>query len=156
MPPKEIQAPSGTHVWLVLMKAYRALERVAVHSIQSLDVGLSDFGVLEILLHKGPLRVNDIGRRIRLTSGAITTAVDRLESSGLVTRGPHATDRRARVVHLTARGKEHAARIFAVHQTAMDSVARVLTEDERSTLLELLRKLGTFAEQHGETKPSEE
>ena len=155
MNPKKAKEPSGTHVWLVLMKAYRSLERVAVHSIESLDVGLSDFGVLEILLHKGPQPVNEIGRRIALTSGAITTAVDRLESSGFVTRGPHPTDRRARVVHLTARGKEHAARIFAVHKTAMDSVARVLTEEERSTLLELLKKLGTFAEQHEEVKALE-
>ena len=156
MASKTTKAPSGTHVWLVLMKAYRALERVAVHSIESLNVGLSDFGVLEILLHKGPLPVNDIGRRIPLTSGAITAAVDRLEFSGLVTRGPHATDRRARVVHLTARGREHAAKIFAVHKTAMDSVAQVLSEKERSTLLELLRKLGTFAGQQEGTKPSEE
>jgi MarR family 2-MHQ and catechol resistance regulon transcriptional repressor len=152
---RKTKEPSGTHVWLVLMKAYRALERVAARSIESLDVGLSDFGVLEILLHKGPLPVNDIGRRIHLTSGAITTAVDRLESSGLVTRGAHPTDRRARVVHLTARGKEHAARIFTVHKTAMDSVAMVLTERERSTLLELLKKLGISAEQHEEVKALE-
>src|SRR5437868_6397410 len=83
---------SGTHVWLVLMKAHRALQRLATHSIESADVGLSDFAVMEMLLHKGPQPVNEIGRRIELTSGAITTAVDRLESRRLVTREAHESE----------------------------------------------------------------
>src|SRR4051812_14111912 len=110
---------SGTHLWLVMMKAHRALQRLATRSIESSEVGLSDFGVLEMLLHKGPQPVNEIGRTIELTSGAITTAVDRLESRGLVTREAHPSDRRARIVRLTAAGKEQAAKIFAVHKTAM-------------------------------------
>src|SRR3954469_25504023 len=101
---------SGTHLWLVLMKAHRALERLAIRSIESSEVGLSDFAVLEMLLHKGPQPVNEIGRRIELTSGAITTAVDRLESRGLVTREAHVSDRRARIVGHTPRGKEQAAK----------------------------------------------
>src|SRR2546426_7040009 len=99
---------SGTHLWLVLMKAHRALEGVATRSIETLGVCLSDFAVLEILLHKGPQPVNEIGRRVALTSGSITTAVDRLEAKGLVTREAHPDDRRARVVRLTARGREQA------------------------------------------------
>src|SRR5438105_7470317 len=100
---------SGTHLWLVLMKAHRALARLATRSIESSEVGLSDFAVLEMLLHKGPQPVNEIGRRIELTSGAITTAVDRLQARGLVTRESHPSDRRARIVRLTAAGKETAA-----------------------------------------------
>ena len=142
---------SGTHVWLVMMKAHRALERVAVRSIESFDVGLSDFAVLEMLLHKGPQPVNEIGRRIGLTSGAITTAVDRLESCELVIRGSHPTDRRARVVELTARGKKHATSLFAGHKAAMDAVAGGLSKDERATLIDLLKKLGTFAEERNAT-----
>src|SRR6202051_3656387 len=76
---------SGTHLWLVMMKAHRTLERLATRSIESSEVGLSDFAVMEMLLHKGPQPVNEIGRRVELTSGAITTAVDRLESRGLLT-----------------------------------------------------------------------
>src|SRR5438874_13377964 len=137
---------SGTHLWLVMMKAHRTLERLATHSIESSEVCLSDFAVMEMLLHKGPQPVNEIGRRIELTSGAITTAVDRLESRGLVTREAHESDRRARIVRLTARGEEEAARVFAGHKTAMDFVATGLSRTERATLIELLRKLGTSAE----------
>src|SRR3954470_9864463 len=108
---------SGTHVWLVLMKAHRTLQRLATGSIEASDIGLSDFAVMEMLLHKGPQPVNEIGRRIELTSGAITTAVDRLESRGLVTREAHENDRRARIVCLTARGRQQAATVFAAHKT---------------------------------------
>src|SRR5947207_9096325 len=123
-PRKKKTDGSGTHLWLVLMKAHRTLDRLATRSIESSEVGLSDFAVMEMLLHKGPQPVNEIGRRVELTSGAITTAVDRLESRGLVTRKAHPSDRRARVVHLTAAGEEQAAESFAGHKAAMDLAAR--------------------------------
>src|SRR5947207_13601894 len=136
---------SGTHLWLVLMKAHRTLERLATRSIESSEVGLSDFAIMEMLLHKGPQPVNEIGRRVELTSGAITVAVDRLESRGLVTREAHASDRRARIVRLTRAGEEEAAKIFAGHKAAMDLAASGLSKTERATLIELLKKLGTSA-----------
>src|SRR5438309_5048470 len=128
---------SGTHLWLVIMKAHRALERLAIQSIESSDVGLSDFAVMEMLLHKGPQPVNEIGRYIELTSGAITTAVDRLESRGLVAREAHPSDRRARIVRLTAQGEEQAARAFAAHKRAMDLAASGLSKTERAALIHL-------------------
>jgi MarR family 2-MHQ and catechol resistance regulon transcriptional repressor len=144
--PKKAADVSGTHVWLVMMKAHRSLQRLATWSIDAADVGLSDFAVMEMLLHKGPQPVNEIGRRIELTSGAITTAVDRLESRGLVTREAHESDRRARIVRLTPRGKEQAVNVFASHKAAMDSAATGLSKNERATLIRLLKKLGTSAE----------
>src|SRR6266478_5472271 len=146
---------SGTHLWLVLMKAHRALERLATQSIESSDVCLSDFGVMELLLHKGPQPVNEIGRRVELTSGAITTAVDRLESRGLVTREAHASDRRARIVRLTAAGEQQAAKIFAGHKAAMDLAASGLSKTERATLIQLLKKLGISAGAQAAPQPLE-
>jgi MarR family 2-MHQ and catechol resistance regulon transcriptional repressor len=137
---------SGTRVWLVLMKAHRTLARQASKSIGAFDIGLSDFAILEVLLHKGPLLVNEIGRRIELTSGAITSAVDRLEARGLVRRAADLTDRRARVIHLTAEGEAYIQPIFAFHKQAMDDAASGLSAAERATLIELLKKLGTFAQ----------
>src|SRR5436189_5930653 len=136
---------SGTHLWLVIMKAHRTVQRLATRSIESSEVGLSDFAVMEMLLHKGPQPVNEIGRRVELTSGAITTAVDRLESRGLVTRETHPSDRRARIVRLTAAGEEKAAKIFVGHKAAMDVAASALSKTERATLIALLKKLGTSA-----------
>ena len=142
---KQATDASGTHLWLVLMKAHRTLQRLATQSIESSEAGLSDFAVMEMLLHKGPQPVSAIGRRVELTSGAITTAVDRLESRGLVTREAHPSDRRTRIVRLTAAGKGQAAKIFAGHKAAMDLAASGLSKAERATLIELLKKLGTSA-----------
>jgi MarR family 2-MHQ and catechol resistance regulon transcriptional repressor len=137
---------SGVHVWLVLMKAHRSLIRHAERSIESLDMCISDFGVLEVLLHKGPQSINEIGRRVNLTSGSITTAIDRLEQRGLVARAAHASDRRARVVGLTPEGKARITQGFATHKDAMDAAAHGLSKAERGTLITLLKTLGTTAE----------
>src|SRR5215216_8145340 len=106
---------SGVHVFLVLWKAARAVEAYAENSVSQLEMCGSDFAILEALLHKGPLPINEIGKKILLTSGSITTAVDRLEDKGLVERRAHGTDRRAKVVHLTKDGKKLITRVYADH-----------------------------------------
>jgi MarR family 2-MHQ and catechol resistance regulon transcriptional repressor len=135
------------HTWLVLMKAHRTLRRHAERSIEVLEMCLSDFAILEALLHKGPQSVRDLGRRIDLTSGAMTTAIDRLETRGLVTRTDHATDRRAWAIHLTPEGKALISKVFAEHGQAMERAMRGLSKSERATLTDLLKRLGTTAEE---------
>ncbi len=143
----------GTHLWLILMKAHKTLERHAVSSIEKAGLGLSDFGILEALLHKGPLLVSDLGRRIHLTSGSITTAVDRMEAQGLVERVADPKDRRARSVRLTRKGESQIVPVFAAHRKAMDGVGECLTKAERLTVIRLLKKLGLSAsEQTEQTK----
>ena len=134
---------SGVHVFLVLWKASRAAQAYAEKSILELDMCGSDFAVLEALLHKGPLPVNEIGKKVLLTSGSITVAVDRLEMKGLVERRAHGTDRRARVVHLTREGRKVITRIYADHAADMERLAAAsLTRAERRTLIRLLKKIG--------------
>jgi MarR family 2-MHQ and catechol resistance regulon transcriptional repressor len=152
---RESSDDSGTHVWLVMMKAHRALERHAVRSIEAAEMGLSDFGTLELLLHKGPQRVNEIGRRIDLTSGSITTAVDRMETRGLVRRRADALDRRASVVELTPKGKALIVEAFRQHKDAMDRAAEGLSPAERATLIRLLKKLGLSADERRTEGPQE-
>ena len=137
----------GIHTWLVFMKAHRTLKRHAERSIEALDMCLSDFAILEALLHKGPQSVRDLGRRIDLTSGSMTTAVDRLETRGLVTRVDHATDRRTWVIHLTPEGRTLISKVFAGHEQAMELAMRGLSKSERATLTDLLKRLGTAAEE---------
>jgi hypothetical protein len=75
---------SGVHVFLVLWKAASAVQAYAEKSISALEMCGGDFAVLEALLHKGALPVNEIGRKVLLTSGSIT-AVDRLKQRPLRT-----------------------------------------------------------------------
>lgn len=138
-------APSGVHVWLVLMKAHEAMRQHAERHIRSLGIGFSDFLALEVLLSKGPTPVNEIGRKVQLTSGSITTAIDRLERKGMVERKSDPQDRRARVVHLTAAGRKLISCAFADHERAMERAASGLTAAERAQAVALLKKLGLRA-----------
>jgi len=140
---ESLKGGSGVHVFLVLWKAARAVEAYAEKSISELEICGSDFAVLEALLHKGPLPVNEIGRKVLLTSGSITVAVDRLETKGLVERRAHGTDRRARIVHLTKEGRKLITRVYADHAADMEQlVSASLTKGERKTLISLLKKIG--------------
>ena len=139
------QDSSGVHVWLVFMKAFQALLPHAAESIERTDLGDSDFRVLEVLLHKGPLPVNAIGPKVWLTPGPISVAVDRLVKKGLASRKDHPDDRRVRRVELTPKGRALITRGFGEHAAAMEDVADVLSKSERLTLLRLLKKLGKHA-----------
>ncbi len=140
---ESLSGGSGVHVFLVLWKALRAVESYAQTSVMKLEIGGSDFAVLEALLHKGSLPVNEIGKKVLLTSGSITSAVDRLEARGLVERRAHNADRRARIVHLTKEGRKLITRAYARHAADMERVASAsLTRAERQTLIRLLKKIG--------------
>ncbi len=131
---KDSDQPRGVHLWLILWKAFAALQHHALRSIERLGLGYSDFGVLEVVLHKGPTPVNTIGEKVNLTSGSISVAVDRLEE-----------DRRTRVVHLTAAGRRLIERAFACHAAAMEGATLGLSDAEREQAIGLLRKLGKAA-----------
>lgn len=137
---------SGVHLWLVLHKAAQAVEAHARAHVASLGLCLSDFAVLEVLLHKGALPVNTLGRRVLLTSGSITAAVVRLERQDLVSRRSDPADGRVSLVELTSKGRGLIEPAFAEHASAMDEVARTLSPSERKQLLRLLRKWGHWAE----------
>jgi len=133
---------SAIHLWLVLSRAFRAMQKADEHSLRETGLCTSDFAVLEALLHKGPMPVNAIGRKVLLTSGSITTAVDRLQERGLVVRSVDPEDRRVVQVHLTRDGRRQIERLFAEHARRHERLSAVLEAEERRQLVSLLRKLG--------------
>jgi len=140
---KSIQQPD--HVWLVMMKAMRALMRYAAAGIEETGLGLSDFGVLEVLLHKGPLPVNTIGPTVDLTPGSISIAVERLVARGLVSRVESAEDRRIRIVALTPRGKDLIVAAYRKHSGQIKKVFSELSHDELRGMEVALKKVGKKA-----------
>ena len=133
-------AQGTDHVWLVMMKAMRALTKYAASGIEETGLGLSDFGVLEALFHKGPLPVNTIGPIVDLTPGSISIAVDRLVEKGLVSRVESSQDRRVRTVALTARGKDLIVPAFRKHSAQMKKVFSGLSPEELGDLKRRLKK----------------
>jgi len=136
---------ASDHVWLVMMKAMRALTRYAAAGIEDTGLGESDFGVLEVLLHKGPLPVNTIGPIVDLTPGSISISVDRLFAKGLVSRVEGAEDRRVRIVALTPRGKDLIVPAFRKHSGQMRKVFSELNPEELRGLEQALKKVGKRA-----------
>jgi MarR family 2-MHQ and catechol resistance regulon transcriptional repressor len=133
------------HIWLVMLKAMQAIGKYAAESIQETGLGDSDFRVLEVLLHKGPLPVNVIGPKVNLNPGSISVAVERLHSKGLVSRVESAEDRRIRIVALTPGGEELIVPVFRRHAEAMKDVFSELTDSELRELEASLKKVGKRA-----------
>ena len=134
-----------SHVWLVMLKAMRALTRYAAAGIEGTGLGNSDFRVLEVLLHKGPLPVNTIGPIVNLTPGSISIAVDRLVAKGLVSRVESAEDRRVRIVTLTSPGRDLIVAAFRKHAGQMRGVFSELSPEELRGLEAALKKVGKRA-----------
>jgi MarR family transcriptional regulator, 2-MHQ and catechol-resistance regulon repressor len=138
---------SGVHLWLILWKAFRAMEGYADRRIRGLGLCMSDFGVLEALFHKGPLAVKVLREKVLLASGSMTAAIDRLERRGWVVRGDDPADRRGKIVRLTAEGRMTIEGLFADHERDMDKAVTGLSRAERVRLIDLLRRLGRLAVQ---------
>src|SRR6266849_10067172 len=136
---------TAPRLWLVIAKSYRVLSLLAERSIANTGLCLTDFAALEALLHKGPLTISEIQDKVRLASGSMTAAVDRLEKLGLVVRKASPSDRRARVVELTAEGKRLAASCFKQHAKDLDALMSALSEKEMEQLYGSLKKLGLLA-----------
>src|SRR6266850_8161234 len=106
---------TAPRLWLVITKSYRVLRLLVEESIANAGLCLTDFAALESLLHKGPLTISEIQEKALLASGSMTAAVDRLEKLGLVVRKSSPSDRRARVLELTPKGRQLAASCFERH-----------------------------------------
>lgn len=143
----KIYQHSGTHLFLLFWRASHAVMRYDESSVRRAGFrSLSDFAVLEVLLQMGALPVNAIGEKVLLTSGSITTAVDRLEQQALVKREKSELDRRLVLVRLTEAGRERITRAFAEHAEDLDQLFAILDDAERVQFAKLTRKLGVHAE----------
>ncbi len=144
-----MKIPSGPSLYLALWRTSHAVMKADDASIAAAGFrSRTDFAVLEILLHKGPLTVNDIGKRVLLTSGSITTAVQRVESRGWVTRTPDPSDRRKVTISLTPAGRERIETAFAAHAERLDDLFSPLTDEEKGAFWQTLKKLRQHQEEH--------
>src|ERR1700681_2272560 len=127
---KESVKISASRLAIVLARCWRAVSQVAEESVREAGMCLTDFVALEALLHKGPLTITEIQDKVRLASGSMTAAVDRLERLGLVVRTSSPSDRRARVVELTVQGKRLAASSFEKHAKDPEALMSGLSQKD--------------------------
>ena len=129
-------------LWIVLARCHHALSLLVERDITGLGLCISDFTVLEALLHKGPLPISEIQAKVLLASGSMTAAVDRLEKRGLVLRTASSEDRRVRRIELTAEGKHLIEQVYSEHARHLEEAMAVLAEQEQQQLYDGLKKLG--------------
>ncbi len=107
--------------------------------------GLSDgkFAVLAILNERPrkSFAPSELADRVSVSRAAVTSIIDGLEASGLVERRDAPSDRRMRVIQLTAQGDELLETLMPDHYRRTTALMSSLTEIERSLLRALLEKI---------------
>jgi MarR family 2-MHQ and catechol resistance regulon transcriptional repressor len=136
---------TGPKLWVILARAYGALASYVQRCIEAEGLCLSDFMVLEVLLHKGPLPISAIGEKVLLANASMTAAVDRLEERRWVVRESSDSDRRSKIVKLTREGRVFISQLYSQHAKDIEAVTSVLTQQEQDQLRALLKKLGLSA-----------
>lgn len=138
---------TGAYLRLIFGKVNKAIERIDRKSITDTGLNVSDFSILEALLHKGPMPINTVGEKVLLTSGSMTAAANRLESKGLVERVRDPLDGRSFYLHLTNTGLRLIRNAYQKHSENLEKTFECLNENEREDLVRLLKKVGFHAVQ---------
>jgi len=123
----------------------RASNSVALRLTADLErqgLTTSQFGILEALLHLGPMCQRALGEKLLRSGGNITMVLDNLEKHGLVRRERQSDDRRMIVIHLTAKGQSLIERVFPHHAKEIAREMSRLKPGEQEELRRLCRKLG--------------
>ena len=143
----ESATETSLKLWVILARAYGSVERSLHRGVSAHEITLGEFGILEVLHHKGRLLLGEIQKKVLVTSGGITYLVDRLAEKGLVKREDCPSDRRARYAVLTPAGTDLMRRIFPEHAQTVAAALSGLTLTEQREAARLLRKLGLAAEE---------
>ncbi len=134
-------------LWVVLSRAFDAVQAHAQADAARRGLTIMEFGVMEVLYHKGPLTLGEVQRKILVTSGGVTYLVDRLAAKGLVERRRCDKDRRAYYAALTPAGEELIREIFPKHAAAVHQALGGLDDADKAQAIALLRALGRHAAQ---------
>jgi MarR family 2-MHQ and catechol resistance regulon transcriptional repressor len=150
--------PEALHAWLILLKAWQSMARYLFPALLEEGLGESDFRVLEVLFHKGPMPVNAIGPKVYLNPGSVSVAVDRLYKKGFVSRVENSRDRRVRTVSLTEKGRRMFVPLFRRHTALIKRAFHDISSEELQRLELTLKKIGkraeSLAEKMGDSQPS--
>jgi MarR family transcriptional regulator, 2-MHQ and catechol-resistance regulon repressor len=140
--------------YVKLLRAGRAVLARVEPRIAAAGLTPTQFGVLEALLHKGPLSQRELGRKVLTSPGNMTDLVDKLEARGLVHRSRQKLDRRAVLVELTKAGRELVGPLFTHHAQDVAAAMAALDGEELRQLGGLLRKLGLSSGDGSDGEPN--
>ena len=128
--------------FIKLMRATDSISADLSRHVAASGLTLGQFGILEALLHLGPMCQGDLGTKLLRSGSNTTTVVDNLEKRGLVRRTRRADDRRVIDVSLTPEGRRLITRLFPAHARRIVRLFGALSHDHQRQLGDLCRTLG--------------
>ena len=126
---------------IALHRANNKLDRKTSRLVGEYNLSLGQFGVLEALYHKGNLTVGQVQEKILSTIGTIPMIVSNFVDKGLIRRCKDKKDKRKCILKLTPKGKKLIAEVFPKNEELILQEMQVLSDEEKTVLLELLKKL---------------
>ncbi|WP_147531736.1 MarR family winged helix-turn-helix transcriptional regulator [Bacillus marasmi] len=136
------QINQSLKLFIVLSRSYKAINEQVNKFIAKNGLNPTEFAVLELLYHKGEQPLQQIGGKILLASGSITYVVDKLEQKGLLKRVACPNDRRVTYAKISDEGKQFIEDIFPEHEQRINEIMSVLSDEEKNTAIDILKKLG--------------
>lgn len=133
-------------LFVVLTRTLNAIKKCAEEDIRKLGLNPTEFAVLEFIYHKGDQPIQKIGEKVLIASSSITYVVDKLEKKNLLRRKPCLKDRRVIYATITEDGMELMKKVFPSHRQAIKEIMGGLNIEEKSHLIQQLKKLGYYAE----------
>jgi DNA-binding MarR family transcriptional regulator len=114
--------------------------------------GLSPSQVITLfrLYHRGPCGVSEIGTQLGVTNAASSQLIDRLVVLGLIERTEDPTDRRAKQLTITSKGKSVLEQGIAARRMWMEALTTQLTPEQRMTVIAALSVLTNCVARSGE------
>lgn len=100
--------------------------------------------MLDVLYHKDSQSINQITQLVLSTAGNMTVVINNMEKHGWITRCTHPGDKRSTMISITDAGKHLFEQIFPEHLKDLEICFSALTEDEKNTLISLLKKAGSL------------
>ena len=124
----------------LFFRLWRASHTRIAEGLESIGLTPPLFGVMNFVGAREGAIQQEIGRAMGIDPSTMVSLIDELESEGLAERRPSPTDRRAREVVLTAKGRRLRERGRRMATQVDDEVLRGLTAGERRQLERLLRR----------------
>jgi len=134
-------------LYIALSRASQWVNAHADRDIKRYGLNRTEFGVLELLFHKGSQPLQQIGGKVLMSSGNITYVVDKLEQKGFVQRRSCSEDRRLIYADLTEAGQKLIEDVFPQHAEVIHQAVNGLTDEEKEVANLLLKKLGKYAQE---------
>jgi MarR family 2-MHQ and catechol resistance regulon transcriptional repressor len=136
---KEIDALDS---YIKLIRAAESLNAKINLELSEFDLTESQFGVLDALLHLGPMKHKEIGKKILKSGGNITMVINNLERRELVERKIGEQDKRQFIIHLTSKGKNKIQEVLPTIVKKIKKHFEVLSKDEQRELQRLCKVIG--------------